>query len=84
MAEQAAVVACYVSGSCTQHHSTLQCCALCDDTLWRHDLQSLGQKPITFYRQVLALCEYPQVSKGNFVTQAEHQNLQATPCRLSS
>jgi alanine transaminase len=24
--------------------------------------QSLGQKPITFYRQVLALCDYPEVS----------------------
>lgn len=24
--------------------------------------QSLGQKPITFYRQVLAICDYPQVS----------------------
>ena len=23
--------------------------------------QSLGQKPITFYRQVLAICDYPQV-----------------------
>ena len=23
--------------------------------------QALGQKPITFFRQVLALCEYPQV-----------------------
>ena len=23
--------------------------------------QSLGQKPITFYRQVLALCDYPEV-----------------------
>lgn len=23
--------------------------------------QQLGQKPITFFRQVLALCEYPQV-----------------------
>ena len=54
---------------------------LSDDTLWRHDLQSLGQKPITFYRQVLALCEYPQVSVFN---QAEHHNLQATLCCLSS
>ena len=24
--------------------------------------QSLGQKPITFYRQVLSICDYPQVS----------------------
>lgn len=24
--------------------------------------QSLGQKPITFYRQVLAICDYPQAS----------------------
>ena len=23
--------------------------------------QQLGQKPITFFRQVLALCDYPQV-----------------------
>eukprot|EP00955_Chlamydomonas_euryale_P073949 361894-Chlamydomonas_euryale.AAC.2 len=23
--------------------------------------QVLGQKPLTYYRQVLALCEYPQV-----------------------
>lgn len=23
--------------------------------------QALGQKPITFYRQVLAICDYPQV-----------------------
>lgn len=23
--------------------------------------QSLGQKPITFYRQVLSLCDYPEV-----------------------
>lgn len=23
--------------------------------------QSLGQKPITFFRQVLALCDYPEV-----------------------
>ena len=26
--------------------------------------QALGQKPITFFRQVLALCEYPQVHFG--------------------
>jgi alanine transaminase len=26
--------------------------------------QILGQKPITFFRQVLALCEYPEVSMG--------------------
>ena len=24
--------------------------------------QALGQKPVTFYRQVLAICDYPQVS----------------------
>ena len=23
--------------------------------------QSLGQKPITFYRQVLSICDYPEV-----------------------
>ena len=34
--------------------------------------QQLGQKPITFFRQVLALCDYPQVSarRGGFPPRA--------------
>lgn len=26
--------------------------------------QALGQKPVTFYRQVLAICDYPQVPQA--------------------
>ena len=36
--------------------------------------QQLGQKPITFFRQVLALCDYPQVG-GRFSDQSPQQSL---------
>ena len=26
--------------------------------------QSLGQKPMTFFRQVLAICDYPELADG--------------------
>jgi hypothetical protein len=30
--------------------------------------QVLGQKPITFFRQVLSLCDYPEVSSSRRAT----------------
>ncbi|KAI4898247.1 hypothetical protein NFI96_030538 [Prochilodus magdalenae] len=31
------------------------------------DCHAMGQKPITFFRQVLALCAYPELENGNFL-----------------
>lgn len=31
--------------------------------------QQLGQVPVTFFRQVLAICDYPQVSKAGHMPQ---------------
>lgn len=34
--------------------------------------QILGQKPITYFRQVLALCEFPQVSREEDLAEADN------------
>ncbi|XP_012672952.2 alanine aminotransferase 2-like isoform X3 [Clupea harengus] len=38
------------------------------------DAHAMGQQPITFFRQVLALCSYPELLKdGNFPEDAKHR-----------
>ena len=43
--------------------------------------QALGQKPITFYRQVLAICDYPQVRTLQH-TQAPLPHAHVTRCTI--